>query len=120
MSAPDVNAWIEDVKAQPDSDRIGMMLIHRGVVRGTTRAGEPVSAMTLTYDADLLARFVAEAGAWEGIVAARAWVNEGLLAVGDDIMSVLVAGDIRPNVFAALERLVGLIKSEVVSESETG
>jgi len=63
MSAPDVNAWIEDVKAQPDSDRIGMMLIHRGVVRGTTRAGEPVSAMTLTYDADLLARFVAEAGA---------------------------------------------------------
>ena len=33
-------------------------------------------------------------------------------------MSVLVAGDIRDNVFAALQRLVTLIKTEVVSESE--
>jgi len=33
-------------------------------------------------------------------------------------MKVLVAGDIRDNVFAALQRLVSLIKSEVLSESE--
>ena len=33
-------------------------------------------------------------------------------------MKVLVAGDIRENVFGALQRLVGLIKNEVVSESE--
>ena len=45
-------------------------------------------------------------------------MNEGSLAVGDDIMKVLVAGDIRDNVFAALQRLVSLIKSEVLSESE--
>jgi len=31
---------------------------------------------------------------------------------------VLVAGDIRDNVFAALQWLVSLIKSEVLSESE--
>ncbi len=48
----------------------------------------------------------------------RGWVNEGSLSVGDDIMKVLVAGDIRDNVFAALQRLVSLIKSEVLSESE--
>ena len=119
MNAPDVNAWIGEVKTQPDADRIGMMLVHRGVVRGTTRSGEPVSAMTLTYDRKRLAEVVADANTWQGVIAVRAWVNEGVLAVGDDIMGVLVAGDIRPNVFPALERLVGLIKSEVVSESET-
>jgi molybdopterin synthase catalytic subunit len=33
-------------------------------------------------------------------------------------MTVLVAGDTRDNVFAALQRLLSLIKSEVLSESE--
>ena len=118
MNAPDLNAWIDDVKAQPDADGIGMMLMHRGVVRGTARSGEPVSVMHLTYDHERLAQVIQDARTWTGILAVRAWVNEGTLKVGDDIMSVLVAGDIRPNVFSALERLVGLIKSEVVSETE--
>lgn len=48
----------------------------------------------------------------------RGWVNEGTLPVSDDIMKVLVAGAIRDNVFAALQRLVSLIKNEVLSESE--
>ena len=33
-------------------------------------------------------------------------------------MKVVVAGDIRENVFGALQRLVGIIKSEVVTETE--
>lgn len=119
METPDLNSWIDEVKAQPDADGIGMMLMHRGVVRGTTRAGEPVSAMALTYDHERFAQVVEEARSWQGVFAVRAWINEGDLVVGDDIMQVLVAGDIRPNVFAALERLVGLLKTEVVSEAET-
>lgn len=118
MKAPDLNTWIDEVKAQPDASGIGMMLMHRGVVRGTTRAGDPVSAMHLTYDAAGLAEVVNEARTWPGVLAVRAWINEGDLKIGDDIMSVLVAGDIRPNVFAALEKLVARIKSEIVSEHE--
>jgi len=118
MNAPDLNAWIDNVKAQHDADGIGMMLMHRGLVRGTARSGEPVSVMHLTYDHERLAQVIEDARTWTGILAVRAWVNEGTLKVGDDIMSVLVAGDIRPNVFSALERLVGFIKSEVVSETE--
>jgi molybdopterin synthase catalytic subunit len=38
--------------------------------------------------------------------------------VGDDIMKVVVAGDIRENVFGGLQRLVSIIKKEVVTESE--
>jgi molybdopterin synthase catalytic subunit len=107
------------VKAQPDAGKIGMMLVHRGVVRETTRSGDPVSAMDLSYDRKRLDEVVADARTWQGVIAVRAWVNEGHLSVGDDIMGVLVAGDIRPNVFAALERLVSIIKTEVVIESET-
>ena len=69
--------------------------------------------MRLDVDRDRLAEVLADAASWPGILAVRAWVNEGDLTVGDDIMKVLVAGDIREHVFAALQRLVGLIKDEV-------
>lgn len=118
MSAPDLNAWIDDVKALPDADKAGMLLVHRGIVRGSTRAGDSVSGMLLTYDRERLEQVLADARTWPGVVAVRAWVNEGSLAVGDDIMSVLVAGDIRENVFDALQRLVRTIKTEVVAEDE--
>lgn len=48
----------------------------------------------------------------------NAWINEGSRAVGEDIMSVLVAGDIRENAFDALQKLVRMIKTEVVCEVE--
>ena len=119
MTDVDVSGWISEVKAQPDSSGIGMILSHQGIVRGTTRAGEPVAGMILHADRERLDEAVAEARTWPGVIAVRAWINEGQLAVGDDIMKVLVAGDIRENVFGALQRLVGLIKTEVVTESET-
>lgn len=118
MGAPDVNEWIADVKSSPGSEAVGMMLTHRGVVRGTTRAGEPVSSMDLSVDRDRLAEALSEARTWDGVFAVRAWVNEGHLAVGDDIMSVLVAGDIREHVFDALGNLVRAIKTTVVTETE--
>jgi molybdopterin synthase catalytic subunit len=118
VDAPDVNAWLDEVKVLPTSDSIGMVLVHRGVVRGSSRAGEPVTGMTLSVDRARLDEVLDEAANWAGVVAVRGWVNEGSLSVGDVIMMVLVAGDIRENVFAALELLVSLIKTEVVLESE--
>jgi molybdopterin synthase catalytic subunit len=116
--AGDVNEWLRDVKAQTGASGIGMILVHDGVVRGSSRSGEPVRGMRLSADKGRFAEVLAEAATWPGVVAVRGWVNEGDLAVGDDIMKVLVAGDIRENVFAALQRLVGLIKGEVVTEAE--
>jgi molybdopterin synthase catalytic subunit len=118
MDSAEVDGWIRDVKAQPGSAAIGMVLAHQGIVRGTSRSGERVRGMLLTADRARLRDALAAAETWPGVFAVRAWVNEGPLSVGDDIMKVLVAGDIRDNVFAALQRLVSLIKSEVLSESE--
>ena len=48
----------------------------------------------------------------------RVWLNRGELELGDDIMLVLIGGDIRPRVIDALQSLVGTIKNECVSEVE--
>jgi molybdopterin synthase catalytic subunit len=113
-----LQSWLDEIKRGPDSPRIGMYLIHNGVVRGDSRAGVPVSGMNLSYDRPRLAQAIAEVATRPGVVAVRAWVNEGVLAVGDDIMMALVAGDIRENVFGGLQELVRLIKTEVVTEHE--
>ncbi len=95
-----------------------MYLVHNGVVRGNSREGALVSGMKLSYDAARLSEVVTEAERWPGVIAVDAWINEGRLLVGDDIMYVLVGGDIREHVFGALQDLVRLIKTEVVKEQE--
>jgi molybdopterin synthase catalytic subunit len=114
----DITECIEEIKAGPDAGRIGMILAHQGIVRGTSKTGEPVTGMDLGVDHRRFAEVLDLAMAWDGVVAVDGWVNEGRLAVGDDIMKVVVAGDVRGNVIGALQRLVGLIKDEVVSEAE--
>lgn len=54
----------------------------------------------------------------EGIYYIKVWLNDGELSVGDDIMYVLIGGDIRPHVVDALQYLVGRIKNECVTETE--
>jgi molybdopterin synthase catalytic subunit len=115
---PSIEAWLDEVKSAPGSTGIGMLLVHNGVVRGTTRAGEPVQGMDLTYDRTRLEELVAQVGSMPGVIAVRAWVNEGRLAVGDDIMYALVAADIREHAFDGLKELVRRIKTEIVSEWE--
>ena len=53
-----------------------------------------------------------------GIYYIKVWLNEGELTMGDDIMYVLIGGDIRPRVVDALHYLVGRIKNECVVETE--
>jgi molybdopterin synthase catalytic subunit len=117
-SRPSPQEWLDEIKSGPDSARIGMYLVHNGVVRGTARDGSVVTGMDLSYDRGRLGEVIAQVEARPGVVAVRAWINEGALAVGDDIMYALVAGDIRENVLSSLQELVRLIKTEVVTERE--
>ena len=74
--------------------------------------------MLFSYDREKLAAAIERAKALPGIFHVRVWLNEGKLSVGDDIMLVLVGGDIRPHVIDALQSLVGEIKNECVREEE--
>ena len=71
-----------------------------------------------SYDAEKVEQAISSARALDGIYYVRVWLNEGVLSVGDDIMLVLIGGDIRPHVVDALQFLVGRIKSECVTEEE--
>ena len=122
---PSMDLWLKEAKAHESAPRIGMYLTHNGIVRESNKAsvrnGEAerkVKGMLFSYDEDKLNAVIAEARAMEGIYYIRVWLNEGQLKTGDDIMYVLIGGDIRPRVVDCLQHLVGRIKNECVVETE--
>ena len=125
---PSMDAWLKEAKAHPDADKVGMYLTHNGVVRATAKAKvregaqdtNPVTGMLFAYDAEKVEKAVARTYEMDGIYYVKAWLNEGELSVGDDIMYVLIGGDIRPHVVDALQSLVGTLKNECVMEVERG
>jgi len=74
--------------------------------------------MEFSYDAEKVDAAIKETYKLEGIFYIKVWLNEGLLEVGDDIMYVLIGGDIRPHVIDGLQFLVEKIKTECVTEIE--
>jgi len=124
---PSIDEWLKEAKADPNASREGMFLVHNGIVRQTPKAmvrqgiddGTLVGGMEFSYDAEKVDEAIAETLKMEGIFHVRVWLNEGHLEVGDDIMFVLIGGDIRPHVIDALQSLVQKIKSECVTEVES-
>ena len=123
---PSLDQWLEQARENPEAESCGMFLFHNGTVRVTAKAkvrfgaGDtpPVRGMLFSYDAYRVEQARQEALRMPGIRYARVWLNQGELRVGDDIMLVLIGGDIRPHVVDALNMLVGKIKSECVEERE--
>jgi molybdopterin synthase catalytic subunit len=109
---------IDRVKRNSNPENLGIILVHNGVVRGSSRSGERVSEMELSFDRERLKDVVSEIEGRDGIEAVEVWINEGRLKVGDDIMVVVVAGRFRSNVLPAFEELISRIKKEVVVEKE--
>ncbi len=115
-----IEEWLAEVKKTADPEGLGMVLVHNGVVRGTSEQGNPVSGMNLSYDEEKLQRLVSEQKRKDGIVDIKVWINRGELKVGDDIMLVLVAGRFRTDVLPVFEFLLSTIKREIVHERELG
>ena len=126
QQAPSMDAWLKEAKRDASAAGCGMYLFHNGVVRETARARvrdgaentAAVSGMNFSYDAEKVEEARQAALQMPGISYARVWLNSGALQVGDDIMLVLVGGDIRPHVIDALQTLVGEIKNHCVTEQE--
>ena len=124
-AVPSMDAWLKEAKAHESAGKIGMYLTHNGTVRGTAKAqvrlgqdSAPVTGMVFGYDAEKVAEAIEETYQLPGIYYIKVWLNEGELKMGDDIMYVLIGGDIRPRVVDALNYLVGRIKNECVVETE--
>lgn len=123
---PSVDKWLKEAKSDPAALQEGMFLVHNGVVRQTPKVkvrqgfddGSLVKGMEFAYDEAKVDVAIAETNKMDGIFHVRVWLNEGQLELGDDIMYVLIGGDIRPHVIDALQFLVGKIKNECVTEIE--
>ena len=124
--SPSVDQWLRAAKAHESAAKVGMYLTHNGTVRQTARAkarfGEggtsPVTGMLFSHDEARLQKAIDATYKMPGIYYVRVWLNQGELGLGDDIMYVLIGGDIRPNVVDALQFLVGEIKTNCVTETE--
>lgn len=124
--SPSIDEWLKEAKNDPASLQEGMFLVHNGVVRQSPKAkvrqgiddGSLVKGMEFVYDASRVDLVIEETYKMDGIFHVKVWLNEGYLNLGDDIMYVLIGGDIRPHVVDALQFLVGKIKSECVTEIE--
>lgn len=114
----DLNRMIKTLMNHPDSRNIGMIASHLGVVRGTSREGRPVKAVDVVVDRERMERILGEVRGLPGIVDVVVDFNEGRLKVGEEILAVAVAGDIRENVFEALVRTVNRIKAEATRKVE--
>ena len=124
--SPSMDLWLKEAKAHESAPKIGMYLTHNGIVRQSAKAKvrqgaentKPVIGMVFSYDQEKVDAVIADTYRLDGIYYLRVWLNEGQLEVGDDIMYVLIGGDIRPRVVDALQYLVGRIKNECVTETE--
>jgi molybdopterin synthase catalytic subunit len=125
-ATPSIDEWLKEAKADPEALQEGMYLVHNGIVRQTPKAkvrqniddGFKVKSMEFSYDKDKVDEAIFETYKMSGIFHVRVWLNEGQLEVGDDIMYVLIGGDIRLHVIDALQSLVEKIKGECVTEIE--
>jgi molybdopterin synthase catalytic subunit len=122
-----ISDLIDSVKRHPDFRKAGMVLCHNGVVRETPGSGcQPpgsgdgvVDHLVVAVDHARLAAVVARHKQMPGIIEILAEIAEGRkLYVGDDIMMLVVAGDVRTNVIPVMTSLINDIKATVTSKTE--
>jgi len=112
-------AILDQVKQHPEIHRAGMILCHNGVVRQTSRDGQEVTGLKVSVDHAILDRIVSEQKKTPGIVDIQVWINEDKdLVVGDDVMFIAVAGDIRETVIQTLTQTLNQIKSTATSKTQ--
>jgi molybdopterin synthase catalytic subunit len=116
----DITGAIADLKQDPEfAQNVGMVLVHNGVVRAWSRSdGSPVSRLEVKPDLDRIEELRAECERRPGIYRVLVEARSGTLAPGDDLLFIVVAGDIRENVKPALADLLDRIKAEAVVKTE--
>ena len=113
-----IQDMIEKVKSHPESNRIGMMTSHLGIVRGHSRDGKDVLAVQVVYEREQLDKIVYEMKSRAVIIEILVQANEGRVELGDELLAVVVAGDLRENVFPVLIETVDRIKSSACRKNE--
>lgn len=116
----DISQTIAELKKRPDfNDRVGMLLIHNGTVRNWSRQeGRTVIGLETEVDQgkieELRQQYLQFPGIYEIVVEARS----GRFVPGDDLLFIIVAGDLREHIKPVLAELLDRIKAEAVRKRE--
>ena len=116
----DISKTIAAMKKEPGfTENVGMILVHNGVVRGWSRSDrKTVTSIEVSVDGPKIEELRQEYEEKDGIYKVVVEYRSGLLHPGDDVLFIVVAGDIRENVKPVLADLLDRIKSEAVSKKE--
>lgn len=116
----DITRTLQELKKRPGfTEHVGMMLVHNGVVRGWSRKEHaPVGTIRVRHDPQRMAAICREMEQRPGIFAVLAEAADGERRPGDDLLFLVVAGDIREHVKPVFAELLDRIKSEAVIKEE--
>ncbi|WP_321392402.1 molybdenum cofactor biosynthesis protein MoaE [uncultured Desulfuromusa sp.] len=116
----DISKTIAKLKEnQAFAENVGMVLVHNGVVRGWSRADHSgVAEIDISVDQDKAEEIRQEIEQMPGIYKVVMEARSGRMKPGDDVLFLIVAGDIRENVKPALALLLDRVKAEAVSKKE--
>jgi molybdopterin synthase catalytic subunit len=116
----DITKTIEALKQEPGfAENAGMILVHNGVVRDWSRSDRTrVSRLHVRPDYGKIERIRAEFEALPGIFRVIVHALEGTFQPGDDLLYIVVAGDVRENVVPVLARILDRIKAEAMAKEE--
>ena len=116
----DISKRIAEIKQQPGFvEKVGMVLVHNGVVGAWSRKDkQQVASLEVTPDHEKIEKirqaFLKKPGIFDIVVEAK----EGTFQPGDDLLYIIVAGDLRENVKPVLSKILDRIKAEAVSKKE--
>jgi len=116
----DISKRIAEMKKQPGfQDNVGMILIHNGTVRSWSRKDKKeVVALEVTPDLEKIESIRQEFLKREGIYDIITEAKTGRFQPGDDLLFLIVAGDIRENIKPVLAELLDRVKSEAITKKE--
>nr|WP_240193503.1 molybdenum cofactor biosynthesis protein MoaE [Desulfobulbus alkaliphilus] len=108
------------MKQRPDfTENVGMILIHNGTVRSWSRVDHRrVTALDIEVDQDKISELRREYLDRPGIYEILVEAHSGHFAPGDDLLFIVVAGDLRENIKPVLAELLDRIKAEAVRKNE--
>ncbi len=116
----DISKTIAEMKQDPAfAENVGMVLVHNGTVRGWSRGDRSVvKQIEVVADQTKIEQIRCEIEALVGIYKVVVEAKTGIMAPGDDLLFLIVAGDIRENVKPAFALLLDRIKAEAINKKE--
>ena len=116
----DISRTVQALKNEPGfCENVGMLLIHNGVVRAWSRKDRsPVSRIQVSPDYVRIEEIRRQYEKRPGIFRIIVQANEGMLKPGDDLLFIIVAGDIRENVKPVLADILDDLKSQAITKQE--